>query len=274
MLIDFHVNVYDESGYGEALADSAKYLGFDRLCIAGGEPCYGLAANSEVRRQADLYPELFVPFARLELGLDGPSTVERLKRIGFEGLRVWAPPAPYDDESFFPVYEAAAALAMPIVFHTGYLPATALDRARHVRCHYMRPVYLDSVARCFPSLNVIGVGLGSPWWEEAAEAMRRNENLFFDLSGDVLRRKSPDFLRGIFRPEQGAMWEQSGAGSLWGKTLFGSGARHDEIASVERDYQRIMRSLAASTDEINAVMGQTAARLLKIPAESQAPRST
>ena len=274
MLIDFHVNVYDEAGYGDALAETAKNLGFDRLCIAGGEPCYGLAANSEVRRQADLYPELFVPFARLELGLDGPSTVERLKRIGFDGLRVWAPPAPYDDQSFFDVYEAAAALGMPVVFHTGFLPATSLDRARRVRCHNMRPVYLDSIARWFPSLKVIGVGLGSPWLEEAAEAMRRNENLFFDLSGDVLRRKGPDFFRSIFRPEQGALWEQNSTGSLWGKILFGSGARQDEIASVERDYQRIMRSLAASTDEVDAVMGQTAARLLKVPGEAQAAGST
>ena len=51
-MIDFHVNVYDEAGYGDALAETAKNLGFDRLCIAGGEPCYGLAANSEVCRQA------------------------------------------------------------------------------------------------------------------------------------------------------------------------------------------------------------------------------
>jgi predicted TIM-barrel fold metal-dependent hydrolase len=264
MLIDFNVNVYDEPGYGESLADTAKNLGFDRLCIAGGEPCYGLAANAEVRRQADAYPELFVPFARVELGVDGAATVERLKRIGFEGLRVWAPPAPYDDPAFFDVYEAAAALAMPIVFHTGLLPTTPLDRARRVRCHHMRPVYLDTVARWFPALSVIGVGLGSPWWEEAAETMRRNSNVCFDLSGDTLRRKSPDFFRGIFRPEQGALWEQRAAGNLWGKILFGSGARFDEIAGAERDYQRVMRSLAAGSDDIDAVMGLTAARLLKI----------
>jgi len=267
VLIDFHVDVYDEAGYGEALADTARNLGFDRLCIAGGEPCYGLASNAEVRRQAEAYPELFVPFARVELGTDGASTVERLRRIGFEGLRVWAPPAPYDDESFFDVYEAAAALEMPIVFHTGYLPVTALDRARRVRCENMRPVYLDTVARWFPSLRVIGVGLGAPWWDEAAEAMRRNANVFFDLSGDLLRRKSPDFFRDIFRPEQGALWGQSPGDRLWSKTLFGSAVRHDEIASVERDYQRVMRSLAASAEEIDAVMGLTAARLLKIPVE-------
>jgi predicted TIM-barrel fold metal-dependent hydrolase len=270
MLIDFHVDVYDEPGYGETLAETAKNLGFDRLCIAGGEPCYGLAANAEVRHQADAYPELFVPFARVELGVDGAATVERLKRIGFEGLRVWAPPAPYDDAAYFDVYEAAAALGMPIVFHTGFLPVTALDRARRVRCANMRPVHLDTVARWFPALKVIGVGLGSPWWEEAAEVMRRNENAFFDLSGDVLRRKGPDFFRGIFRPEQGALWEQNAGGNLWGRILFGSGARADEIASAERDHQRVMRSLAATAEDIDAVMGLTAARMLNIPVEPRA----
>jgi len=148
-----------------------------------------------------------------------------------------------------------------------------LDRARRVCSHHMRPVYLDTVARWFPALKVVGVGLGSPWWEEAAETMRRNPNVYFDLSGDALRRKSPDFFRGIFRPEQGALWEQAAGGNLWGKIMFGSGARFDEIAGAERDYQRIMRSLAAGSDDVDAVMGLSAAGLLGIPTAARAPGS-
>ncbi|MHC5034061.1 MAG: amidohydrolase family protein [Planctomycetota bacterium] len=268
MLVDFHVRLYDESGYGEALAETARNLGLDRLCISGGEAQYALASNAEVRRQAELYPELCIPFARVNLGEDGPSTVDGLRRVGFEGLCVWAPPAPYDDEAFFPLYEAAEALGMPIVFHTGYMPAAPLDRANRVRSANMRPVYLDTLARCFPHLKIVGVGLGSPWCAEAVEVMRYHPNVYFDLSGDVLRRKGAEFLGSILRPAHSTLWDTDVTGNLWGQIMFGSGVRHEDIASVERDYQRIFRSLALASQDVEAVMGHTAAGLLNIPADS------
>jgi len=265
MLIDFHAHLHQEEGYGEALAATAKSLGVDRLCIMGGESRYGLAPNAEVLSQASHYPGLFVPFARVELGRDGPTTVERLRRVGFAGLCVWAPPAPYDEESFFPLYAAAEDLDMPVVFHTGFLPRTPMDRSLRVRAANMRPVYLDTIARCFPRLKVVGVGLGYPWCEEAAEVLRHHENVFFDLSGDVLRRRSADYFGSIFRSNQSALWEADVAGDLWGRIVFGSAVRHEKIASVERDYQRVFRSLAVSQEDIDAVMGLTAARLLGVP---------
>jgi predicted TIM-barrel fold metal-dependent hydrolase len=266
MLIDFHVSIFDEDGYGDALADMAGNLGFDRLCIGGGHPCYGLASNAEVRRVADTYAELFVPFAYMDLGEDGAHTVERLSRVGFKGLLLSAPPAAYDDESFFSVYEAAEALSMPVVFHTGFLPRSSLDRARRIRCENMRPVFLDSIARAFPGLTIVGVGLGNPWCDEAVEVLRRHGNVFFDLSGGVLRQKTGDFLHLALHPEQTvSFWGANGEGNLLDHIVFGSAARYEAMPSVERDYQRHLRSMVASREEIDAVMGHTAARILEIP---------
>lgn len=266
MLVDFHCHLCDEQGYGEALAETAKNLGFDRLCIAGGDAQRGLASNAEVRKQADDYPDIFIPFAAFSLGEDGPGVVERFKRMGFEGLAVCSPPAPYDDEAFFPVYEAAGVLDMPIVFHTGFPPVTALDRARRVRAAHMRPVHLDTIARCFPNLTIVGIGLGSPWYDESAEVLRHHRNVFFDLSGDVLRRKSPEFIGSLLRPAQAGLWADEAAGHVWDRVLFGSATRHEEIASVERDYQRVFRSLAFGAADVAQVMGATAARLLGLDA--------
>ena len=268
MLIDLHAHLYDEPGYGEALAETARNLGIERLCICGGEPRYGLAANAEVRRQADSYPELFLPFAHVQLGGDGPATVERLRRAGFVGLCVWGPPAPYDDAAFFPLYRAAEALGMPVLFHTCFLPPTALDRASATRTAHARPVHLDTLARHFPELKIVGVGLGSPWCDEAVELLRLHANVCFDLSGDVLRRRGPEFLNALLRPSNASLWEDDPAGSLWSRIVFGSAVRHDEIASVERDYQRVSRSLALGSGDVDAVMGLTAARLLGIDVES------
>jgi predicted TIM-barrel fold metal-dependent hydrolase len=264
MLIDFHAHLYDEQGYGEALAETARNLGMDRLCICGGEARYGLAANTEVRRQADSYPELFVPFAHVSPDEDGAATVDRFSRAGFVGLCVWGPSRPYDAERYFPLYEAAEALEMPVLFHTCIVPPTALDRARRVRSVNAHPLHLDTLARYFPGLKIVGIGLGGPWYEEAAEVLRHHGNVYFDLSGDVLRRKGPEFLGDLLRPSQAALWEQSAAGDLWGRIVFGSGARYDEISSVERDHQRVFRSLALAPEDIGAVMGDTAARLLGV----------
>ena len=131
-----------------------------------------------------------------------------------------------------------------------------------------RTVYLDTLARRFPDLTIVGTGLGSPWCEEAAETLRRHANVCFDLSGALLRRKGADFIGSLLRPAQAPLWEDTQNGGLWARVLFGSGTRHEEIASVERDYQRIFRSLALGGDEVAAVMGATAARLLGVTVTS------
>jgi len=262
MLCDFHVHLADEPRYADALAETARNMGFDKLCIGGGDACYGLASNEEALRCAQSYPELFVPFARVHLGVDGPHRVEELCALGFKGLRVAGASAPYDAAEFFPVYEAACVLGMPVLFHTGLLPVTSLDRALDVRCGRVRPIHLDTLARQLPDLKIVGSGLGRPWYEEAAEILRRHENVFFDLSGHVLRQRGTAFFRGLLSVEGGAALGQAEGHSAWSKIVFGSAVPHEEIASVERDYERLFRALALPEAVIADIMGGNAARLL------------
>jgi predicted TIM-barrel fold metal-dependent hydrolase len=56
----------------------------------------------------------------------------------------------------------------------------------------MRPMYLDTLARAFPELTLIGAHLGNPWYDEAAEATRWNPNLYFDLTGSSLIKKKDE----------------------------------------------------------------------------------
>lgn len=262
MLCDFHAHLYDEPNYAEALAETAQNLGFDKLCVCGGEARFGMASNADLLVQAERFPELFVPFAFVKLGVDGAAEVQGLDQQGFRGLRVWAPPAPYDADEFFPVYEAAEALGMPILFHTGFLPVTPLDRALDVRCHRMRPVYLDTLARRFESLKIVGCGLGGPWYDEGAETLRRHANVFFDLSGTVLRGAGVELLRAHLSPASASVAGESANGAAWSKILFGTAVRYEEIASVERDYQRLYRSLGLPNSVVEGITGATAARIL------------
>jgi len=268
VLCDFHTHLLDEPNYAEALAEVAQNLGFDKLFVCGGEPRYGMASNEDVLSQAERYPDLFVAFAFLRLGQDGARDVEEMQRAGFVGLRLCAPPAPYDNEEFFPVYEAAAAVGMPVLFHTGFLPATPLDRALDVRPHRMAPRYLDTVARSFPALKIVGCGLGGPWYEEAVATLQHHSNVYFDLSGGAIHRKGVHFFRGLLSPQTSSPMNAAAIGPTWSKIIFGTAVRHEDIASVERDYQRLFRSLALAEDLVRAIMGETAASLLGLSEET------
>jgi hypothetical protein len=50
-------------------------------------------------------------------------------------------------------------------------------------------MYLDTLAREFPDLTLVGAHLGNPWYDEAAEAARWNPNLYFDMTGSTLVKK-------------------------------------------------------------------------------------
>jgi predicted TIM-barrel fold metal-dependent hydrolase len=269
MLWDFHTHLYDDAEYADVLAETAQNLGFDKLCIAGGEARYGMAPNEDVLEHARTYPDLFVPFAFVQLGKTGAADVEHLWSLGFRGLRVYGPPASYDSAEFYPVYEAAQTLGMPILFHTGFLPATAMDRALDVRVDRMRPVHLDAIARKFPSLKIVGSGLGAPWFEEACEVMRRHKNVYFDLSGDALRRKGADFYRSLLGSETASVLDDQCRGEAWTRVLFGTAVRYDEIAAVERDHQRLFRALALKQEVVENILSGNAARLLGLQRPEQ-----
>ena len=264
MICDFHAHLYDEDGYAEALAETARTLGIDKVCIGAGEAWHGIASNETVLEEAARYPDLFVPIAYLRLGRDGPDDVMRLNESGFRGLKVLAPLAPYDDVAFFPVYDAAQALELPILFHTGMLPATHLDRAFDVRSDRMRPVLLDTVARQFPALTVVGGGLGWPWYEEAAELLNLHGNVYFDLSGATLRKRGLEFFSALLGAPQATLLERPRHGAACRRLLFGSGARHERIAEIECDYERLFRSMDLGQEVVEGIMGDTAADILEM----------
>ena len=71
---------------------------------------------------------------------------------------------PYNHEAFFPVYDRAQELGMPIVFHAGFLAIgdPAEDRRLGVEDDNMRVTTLARVARWFPDLKIVAAHLGMP----------------------------------------------------------------------------------------------------------------
>ncbi len=129
-----------------------------------------------------------VPFGYLNLA-EGPDWVDRQRERGFLGLKAHTPPLPWDDEEFFPVYERAQDLGMPVFFHTGQAWADDLshypyaDSQRSRSTDWMHVERLDVVIKTFPSLRVIAAHLGWPHCEAAMGMAFTHGNFYLDTSG-------------------------------------------------------------------------------------------
>ncbi len=129
------------------------------------------------------------------LDLDGtPEQVDKLKEMGFCGLKPYKPAFHYGNEKYFPIYERAQALKMPIMFHTGLVAKGEAwkDGIKHsFGSVNMRPDSLTSIAEAFPELRVMQGHMGWPYLEETAQNLYYYPNITCDVSG--FRRCISDF---------------------------------------------------------------------------------
>ncbi len=260
-IIDVHQHLLAHDA--DALAEEYARLGVCKAVLLGHPPSRTVGNNEAILEASESYPELFVPFAGFDLDEMTPDDVKRLRQKGFVGLKFIGPRKQYNDVSYFPVYQRACENGMPVLFHLGIVanrpPWTRCD------CNLMRPIYLDHIARNLPELTVIGAHLGNPWYEEATMSCRWNPNLFFDLSGSTLKKKSPEFLSSLLWWTATTAYRSPDNTSAWEKILFGADVGCDEIEDVINDYEKLMSALDLSAGIRDKIWYGTAAKLLGFP---------
>jgi predicted TIM-barrel fold metal-dependent hydrolase len=146
-----------------------------------------LAPRSDILEAARRYPGFFVPFGCIDFTL-GPEQADQMKELGFHGLKAIRPHLPYDDPSFLPIYERAAALKMPILFHVGIIAKNTPDEMvpfRSLGPTNMRPSMLDGIAAAFPELPLIAGHMGFPWENELFECLYYYPNTYCAVCGYV-----------------------------------------------------------------------------------------
>jgi len=268
MIIDVHAHLLNYTGYDHLLAQSAKQSGIAKMVLTGGPRQYEFASNDDVITASERYPDLFIPFAHFRLGHDYPAMVDEFHARGFCGLQFTMPEKDYDDKEYYLVYSRAGQLGMPALFQLGMIPNSGRDHLYNVCCERMRPIYLDTIARAFPELNIIGTRLGAPWYEEACEVARCNPNVFMDLSGSTLRRKRADFFGELLA------WDTWEDGALprgqrpWHKILFGSDVHCRHLNSIIGEYQKFFEHLGLNAETRSCVMGFNAVRALNLELET------
>ncbi len=253
-IIDSHTHYSSESGYEKSfLAVYGKHNAMACLLIDMNDLDRGIAF-------AKAHRDLVIPYAAIDI--DSRTVLEDIRKartMGFKGLgelfavHQWN----YDDPKYDPIWTLAQDLGMPVAPHTGILANGMMAR--------MRPSFLATIASRFPKLKIHAAHFGNPWYEEAGEATRRNNNLFFDISGSSLIKKEEDpaywkqFL--WWTPYLGKAHMPSDAVPAFEKLLFATDERPEAFEENIRRFNKMLDACGVAPQTRARCYGVTVARM-------------
>ncbi len=209
---------------------------------------------------AKAHPDRVIPYAAIDI--DSPTVTAEIKKaraMGFKGLgelfatKQWN----YDDPRYDSIWTLAQELGMPVAPHTGILANGMMAR--------MRPSFLATIASRFPKLVIHAAHFGNPWYDEAGEATRRNNNLFFDLSGSSLIKKEDDpgywqqFL--WWTPHLGKAHMPADAMPAFEKILFATDEAPDAFEENIRRFNKMLDACGVPEETRAKSYGLTIARI-------------
>ena len=102
---------------------------------------------------------------------------------GLGGIKLYPVLAHFDprDEKYDPFFRAATEAGLIVLWHMGATPSP------EGRLDYSNPLLVDDVARRHPQLRQIIAHLGHPWQRETIVTLRKNRNVFGDVSASWAR---------------------------------------------------------------------------------------
>src|SRR5262249_3956337 len=244
-IVDTHVH-FDEKN-PNFLSDLLKLSDRLNLTACVLTPFAHRKAVVEAGKQ---HPSQIVPLGSVDL--DAPDVVkqgEEVHAIRYPGLgELEFVRKPYNDSSYFPVYELANRYGWIVLFHTGIVLRRKFDEPEDVASGRMGPLYLEEIARRFPKITVLGAHCGNPEYEWAAEIDRWNWNVFFCFRGSSLTKmhaRLTEFQRFFWWSStewHSAEWKVKTPNddpNAFIKIVFGSDVSLNEIDSVVNQYRRM-----------------------------------
>lgn len=205
-------------------------------------------------------PDRFIGFGYVNPLIHGADDEVLCQRheLDLFGLKLYPTTDGYlaDDPKAFRVYEAAASIDMPVMFHHAGMPEPR-DLMRHAD-----PALIDSVACSFPKLRIVLAHLGYPRVEETLYVARKHKNVWCDISwpyGDVTH---PSYRYLLWRDLLIAL----NLGVL-NRIIFGTdypGVRQKPYIELLMSVNRYAphEELEIPEDKLNAILGENAVPLL------------
>jgi len=198
---------------------------------------------------------------RGELRTDLFTLEERIRDGLVKGIKLYPgyDHYPINDPSLEQVFRIAEKHDVPVMIHTGDTYAkTAKVRMAH-------PLLLDDVAVDYPEVKFVMCHLGNPWFQDAAEVLYKNDNVFADISGLTLGEFTYDFERYVAMRLKDMITYMGDPGE---QLMYGS----DWPLVSMKPYVKLLHELDFTDEQLENVAWRTAAKLFKIDLERVSSR--
>lgn len=156
------------------------------------------------------------------------------------------------DPSLESVFRIAEKYDVPVMIHTG---DTYSKQAKVRQAH---PLLVDDVAVDFPDVKFVICHLGNPWFQDTAEVLYKNDNVYADISGLTLGDFDYEFERYVKTRVKDMIMYMGDPGR---QLMYGS----DWPLVTMGPYVKFLSNLDLSEEQIDNISWKTAARLFKIP---------
>lgn len=137
-------------------------------------------SNDFIARYVNAHSDKIIGF--LSVDPDEEDVVREIRRcvkdLGLKGIKLGPIYQNFhpQDRKAYPIYETAQELNIPIMIHQG---TTFIRRAP---LEFAQPIQLERIALDFPDLKMIVAHLGHPWEEETIVLIRKQPNIYSDIS--------------------------------------------------------------------------------------------
>jgi predicted TIM-barrel fold metal-dependent hydrolase len=243
----------DECGVDHAVVLTSYKVDLDRPSV---EEVISLVADSPratvvegLRWRGDERTDLFTMEERIRDGM-----VKGIKLYpGYDHY-------PINDPSLESVFRIAEKHDVPVMIHTG----DTYSRTAKVRMAH--PLLVDDVAVDYPGVKFVMCHLGNPWFQDAAEVLYKNDNVFADISGLTLGEFSYEFERYIAMRLKEMITYMGDPGK---QLMYGS----DWPLVHMKPYLKLLNELKFDQEQLENVAWRTASRLFRIDVDKLPPRA-
>lgn len=223
-------------------------------------------ANQELAEFCSLNPRRFFGWGSLAdpLHPDAPRIVARFPEWGLRGLKLYPPTQRFhaSDRAVFPVYEKAAELGIPVLFHFGITVAPLYDLT------YANPLFLSAAVKQFPEVTFGVAHFGAGFLRETLFLAYHTDNVFVDTSGtNNWREYTPGnpSLESVFADALRAFGPH--------RVVFGTDTAVGPYrGAILEEQLQILERLGLSEEERTLVMSGNARRLFRLEAPAAAGR--
>ncbi len=217
-------------------------------------------ANEELAEFCALNPRRFFGWGSLAdpLHPDAPRIVARFPEWGLRGLKLYPPTQRFwaSDRAVFPVYEKAAELGIPVLFHFGVTVAPLYDLT------YANPLNLSAAVKQFPEVTFGIAHFGAGFLRETLMLAYHTDNVFVDTSGtNNWRAYTPGnpSLESVFADALRAFGPQ--------RVVFGTDTAVGPYRGhILQEHREILQRLGLSAEEQAMVLAGNARRLFRLEA--------